>query len=210
MPAFFTAEELAVVAAAVDRLVPGAADAGVADYVDALLGAFSFDPPRLFAGGPTSGRHGGDAGFEQWIAPNRVQELAWRIRIEGTNDDPVRSFNGEHRGWQDDYRDALVVLGDDFASVDGNEQDRRLDGIPEVKALLYEHACQGMYGDPVYGGNRDFAGWDGIGYVGDIQPRGYTDEEVSGRERTTIEREPMAVRRPPAADSAQHSERGDG
>ena len=43
-----------------------------------------------------------------------------------------------------------------------------------------------MYGDPVYGGNRDFAGWDSIGWIGDIQPRGYTDEEVSGREKTEI------------------------
>jgi hypothetical protein len=45
-----------------------------------------------------------------------------------------------------------------------------------------------MYGDPVYGGNRDFAGWDAIGYVGDIQPRGYTDAEVTARAKTPIER----------------------
>jgi hypothetical protein len=184
----FDEHSLAVVAAALDRVVPGAADAGVADYVDRLLGAFTFDPPRLFAGGPTSGRHGGEAAFDRWIAPNRVQELAWRIRIEGTNGDPDRSFNGEHRGWQADYRDALAALGADFASVDGDEQDRRLDALPEFKALLYEHACQGMYGDPVYGGNRSFAGWDAIDYVGDVQPRGYTDDEVTGRERTAIER----------------------
>ncbi len=51
--------------------------------------------------------------------------------------------------------------------------------ILAFKRLLYEHACEGMYGDPVYGGNRDYAGWDAIGWIGDIQPRGYTDEEVS-------------------------------
>ena len=65
--AFFDERELVVIAAALDRVVPGAAAAGVADYVDTLLGAFSYDPPRLFAGGPTSGRHGGESAFEQWI-----------------------------------------------------------------------------------------------------------------------------------------------
>ena len=50
--------------------------------------------------------------------------------------------------------------------------------MPEFKTLMYHHACEGMYGDPVYGGNRDFAGWDSIGWIGDIQPRGYTDDEV--------------------------------
>ena len=44
-----------------------------------------------------------------------------------------------------------------------------------------------MYGDPVYGGNRDQAGWRAIDWVGDIQPRGYTDVEVSQREKTPIE-----------------------
>ena len=36
-----------------------------------------------------------------------------------------------------------------------------------------------MYGDPVYGGNRDLAGWQAIGFAGDVQPRGYTDDEVT-------------------------------
>ena len=32
--------------------------------------------------------------------------------------------------------------------------------------------------DPVYGGNRGTAGWRSIRYVGDVQPRGWTDDEV--------------------------------
>ncbi|MGI8663315.1 MAG: gluconate 2-dehydrogenase subunit 3 family protein [Acidimicrobiales bacterium] len=185
-PAFFDDDELAVVAAASDRLVPGASDARVAVYIDRLLGAFSFDPPRLFAGGPFSGRHGGEAGFERWIAPNRVQALAWRMRIEGTNGGPERAFNGEHSGWQAEYRAGLAALGADFVAVDAGEQDARLDADPPFKSLLYQHACEGMYGDPVYGGNNEGAGWASIGYVGDVQPRGYTPLEVSGRERGDI------------------------
>src|SRR5580698_9322867 len=46
-----------------DQGAPGADEAGVADYIDTLLGAFTFDPPRIWAGGPTSGRLGGGARF---------------------------------------------------------------------------------------------------------------------------------------------------
>jgi hypothetical protein len=36
-----------------------------------------------------------------------------------------------------------------------------------------------MYGPPEYGGNRDLVGWQSIGFEGDVQPRGWTDAEVS-------------------------------
>ena len=40
-------------------------------------------------------------------------------------------------------------------TLDRDEQDARLDAAREFQRLLYEHACEGTYGDPVYGGNRD-------------------------------------------------------
>lgn len=194
MPAFFTNPELAIVAAAVDRLLPpddvspGAAACGVADYIDTLLGAFTFDPPRIFAGGPFSGRWGGAASFDRWLPLGGYEALAWRTRIEGSQGMPDREFNGPVVGWQQRYRDGIAALGADFADLDGDEQDRRLADAPDnFKALVYVHACEGMYGDPVYGGNRDRAGWQSIAFVGDIQPRGYTDAEVAGREKTVIE-----------------------
>jgi len=161
-----------VLAAAADRLLPGAAAAGVDDYIDQLLGAFDYDPPRIWAGGPFSGRHGGDAGFDKWIPLGPMEAHAWRQRIDG---------------WKSQYRALLDALGDDFTAVDGDEQDRRLAAVPELRDLLYEHACEGTYGDPVYGGNRDLIGWQTIGWVGDVQPRGYTDVEVSQRDKTVID-----------------------
>ena len=67
MPLWFSDEEFAVLRAVCDRLIPedetpGAVSAGVPEYIDGLLGAFLVDPPRIWAGGPTSGRHGGEAG----------------------------------------------------------------------------------------------------------------------------------------------------
>jgi gluconate 2-dehydrogenase gamma chain len=57
----------------------------------------------------------------------------------------------------DGKRDALLTQA---------ESDEPADAPPGFFALLLEHTRQGMFGDPIYGGNRDFAGWDLIGYPG--------------------------------------------
>ena len=184
---FLTEHEYAVIAAAADVLIPpldahpGGRALGVADYVDNLLGAFTFDPPRIYAGGPFSGRAGGDASFDEFMALSALEELAWRTRIEGSRGIAEREFNGPVRGWQQIYRDGIEQLGADFTEVDVSEQDSRLRAQPPLRGLLYAHACEGAYGPPEYGGNPGCAGWRAIQFPGDSQPRGYTDEEVSGR-----------------------------
>ena len=186
-PHYLSAEEHEVVAVACERLIPaggahpGGRALGCADYIDALLGAFSVDPPRIWAGGPFSGRAGGEARFGDFLVLSRVEAIAWRTRIEGSQGIPEREFNGPVTGWQEQYRDGLAALGADFAAVGPAEQDARLDAVPAFKDLLYHHACEGAYADPEYGGNRDQAGWRAIRFPGDVQPRGYTDDEVTGR-----------------------------
>jgi Gluconate 2-dehydrogenase subunit 3 len=192
VPVWLTDAEYRTLEAACARLIPpgkdpegdgtsgiGATEAGVAGYVDQLLGAFSFDPPRIWAGGPTSGRRGGDAGFARFHPLTALDELAWRTRIEGSRGLPEREFNGPVVGLQQRYREGLAALGEDFCDQPPVEQDRRLREHEAFTELLYGHACEGMYGAPEYGGNRDGAGWRAIGFAGDVQPRGWTDAEVS-------------------------------
>jgi hypothetical protein len=173
---FLSEHEYEVVRELADRLLPphgefsGAGAAGAAEYVDRLLGAFTTDPPAIWAGGPYSGRAGGEARFGDFTPLSRLEELAWRTRIEGSRGDPEREWNGPVRGWQEIYREGIAALGDDLD----------LDANPELKQLLFEHACEASYGAPEYGGNRELAGWRMIGYEGDVQPRGYTDAEVTG------------------------------
>lgn len=186
MPVWLSEQEYATLRAACTQLMPsdqgapGATEAGVADYIDTLLGAFCFDPPRIWAGGPTSGRKGGEAAFGRFHRLSRLDELAWRMRIEGSLGLPEREFNGPVVGLQQRYREGLAALGGDYTAIDGAEQRRRLRADPEFLDLLWEHCCEGMYGAPEYGGNRDGVGWDAIGHQGDVQPRGYSDAEVSG------------------------------
>jgi hypothetical protein len=185
MPVWLTDDEFAILSAACDRMVPpsvhgpSASAAGAPEYIDGLLGAFSFDPPRIWAGGPTSGRFGGDAKFASFHRLSALDELAWRMRIEGSCGLPEREFNGPVVGLQERYRQGLAALGPDFASLEGAEQDARLRADEQFVDLLYGHVCEGMYGAPEYGGNRNLSAWKAIGFDGDVQPRGWTDEEVS-------------------------------
>ncbi len=136
---FLRADEYATVAAVCERLIPpldahpGGDALGCADYIDGLLGAFLVDPPRIWAGGPFSGRAGGEPGFGTFLTLSRVEELAWRTRIEGSRGIPEREFNGPVPGWQADYRAGAAALGPDFPAVSGPDQDARLDAVPEFK-----------------------------------------------------------------------------
>ncbi|MHB1855682.1 MAG: gluconate 2-dehydrogenase subunit 3 family protein [Acidimicrobiales bacterium] len=184
MPVFFSDHQYEVVRAVCARLIPtdsdpGATEAGVADYIDTLLGAFSFDPPRIWAGGPFSGRKGGVGSFSSFTPLTALDELAWRTRIEGSQGRPEREFNGPVVGLQERYRVGLAQLGEDFTALTGEEQDDRLRAASDFTELVYGHACEGMYGAPEYGGNRDLVGWRYIDFEGDVQPAGYTDAEVS-------------------------------
>jgi hypothetical protein len=98
-PRFFAdPNDYATLADLVDRIIPpdlppgtlpGAKAAGVADYIDFLLGAFLSATPFIFAGGPFSDRNpaGGQALTDDMAQPiplTPLQSLAWRIRILGT------------------------------------------------------------------------------------------------------------------------------
>jgi len=187
MPLWFSDEEFRILRAVCDCLIPedetpGAVSAGVPDYIDGLLGAFLVDPPRIWAGGPTSGRHGGEAAFARFHRLSRLDELAWRTRIEGSRGLPEREFNGPVVGLQERYRSGLAALGAEFCDLAPEDQDERLrrTGTHAFTVMVYEHCCEGMYGAPEYGGNRDGVGWRSIEFPGDVQPRGFSDAEVAG------------------------------
>jgi Gluconate 2-dehydrogenase subunit 3 len=185
VPLWLTDEEMRILEAVVDRLMPesgdfpGALEAGAAEYIDGLLGAFLVDPPRIWAGGPTSGRYGGTDGYARFHRLSPLDELSWRTRIEGSQGIPEREFNGPVVGLQQRYREGLAALGEDFCDCEPGQRDLRLRENAKFAALVFQHVCEGTYGPPEYGGNRDLAGWRAIGFAGDIQPRGWTDAEVS-------------------------------
>ena len=97
-----------------------------------------------------------------------------------------RALSGDLAGSRPAYTSGVAAtnayarsrFGDEFADLTPAQQDTILDEMernvatgfsPSSRAffdLVREHALQGMFGDPVHGGNADFIGWDLIGFYG--------------------------------------------
>lgn len=195
-PAFLSPAELATLRGLVDRFIPGrpedtdegAVFAGCAEAIDALLGAFTVDPPRIYAGAPFSDRAGSKVNhFEDFLALDPYERKAWRLRIEGSRGRAKLEFNGPVKGWQAVYREGLAALeaaaGGSFATLPGPARDlilRNSEGgaVGELIDVAFLHTLQFMYGAPEYGGNKDLLAWRYTGYAGDVQPRGWTRAEI--------------------------------
>ena len=73
---------------------------------------------------------------------------------------------------------ARTTTGSSFASLTSERQDELLNDVEQGRAtgfvpssrvffdLVLGHTLEGTFGDPHYGGNRDFIGWELIGYPG--------------------------------------------
>jgi gluconate 2-dehydrogenase gamma chain len=91
-----------------------------------------------------------------------------------------RSLKGPNAAMLPLYQAGLAALdkasgAGGFAAAGADKQDQvltqaeagKLAGAPAgFFALLLEHTREGMFGDPMYGGNADFAGWDLLAYPG--------------------------------------------
>jgi gluconate 2-dehydrogenase gamma chain len=97
-----------------------------------------------------------------------------------------RALGGALAAFRDAYRAGLAAVdayarsskGLAFAQLQASDQDALLAEMERNGAagfeggsapffnLLLGHTVQGTFGDPHYGGNRNFAGWDLLGYPG--------------------------------------------
>jgi hypothetical protein len=196
---FLGEQEIETLRGLVDRFVPGkpedsddgAVAAGCAEAIDALLGAFEVDPPRIYAGGPFSDRGGARRNrFEHFVELDQYEERAWRLRIQGSRGRPELEFNGPVTGFQAIYRNGLAALERaggpaGFAALPGIARDLVLGtaNVPDINGLVqvtFLHTLELMYAAPEYGANRDLVGWRYAHYDGDVQPRGFTPEEIAG------------------------------
>jgi gluconate 2-dehydrogenase gamma chain len=148
---FFTAAEAKVVMAACERIMPadesgpGATEANVIVYIDRqLAGPYGRDKYR-YTKGP-------------WV--ESVPEHGYQAK-----ENP-----------QQIYRAGLPTLGADFADVPAEQRDQRLEKIQSSLffRMLRQHTIEGMFCDPLHGGNAGLIGWQLIGYPGPLMS--YRDE----------------------------------
>jgi gluconate 2-dehydrogenase gamma chain len=192
---FFTPEEARMVDAIASRLIPGDAqdpgahEAEVVIYIDRKL-AWSqnngfaeptyFKPPfaKLYEGDTPPG-------------PNDAKT----VYIKKSEIDRY-GFQGSMPP-QETYRKALPMVdkasqnkfGQKFLDLSSDQQDQLLEDMENGKttgfseppdsvffSVIHDDAIEGMFADPVYGGNRDMVGWKLIGYPG--AQRAYTPVDL--------------------------------
>lgn len=178
---FFTEEEALIVAAAAARIFPtddagpGAKEAGVVIYIDRqLAGPWGRDRYR-YTQGPFDENAPREFGYQGKATPRET------------------------------YREGLKGLKG-FDRLPPDEQDKKLEQIEATHlfALLRQNTIEGMFSDPVHGGNVDMVGWQLVGFPGPrmsnyndltkhfgeaFRPKPITLEQAIGRKVRTTEDE---------------------
>jgi gluconate 2-dehydrogenase gamma chain len=180
---FFTEDEAMIVAAAASRIFPsddsgpGAKEAGVVIFIDRqLAGPYGHDRYR-YTQGPFDENAPREFGYQGKATPRET------------------------------YREGLKKLKG-FDTLSPDEQDKKLREIEDTHffAVLRQNTIEGMFSDPVHGGNVDMVGWQLVGFpgprmsnYGDIdkhfgeafRPRPITLEQAIGRKVRPSEDEEM-------------------
>jgi gluconate 2-dehydrogenase gamma chain len=148
---FFDSRQALLIAAAVsrifpsDELGPGAKEAGVVIYIDRHL----------------AGPYGSDRG--------RYTKPPFEAGI------PELGYQGKSTP-AEIYKEGLRTLAG-FTDLTTDQQDKRLQEIESSLffSLLRQHTIEGMFCDPIHGGNVDMLGWQLVGFPG---PRMSNYEDV--------------------------------
>jgi gluconate 2-dehydrogenase gamma chain len=161
---FLNLDEAAFVEALVDHMIPAdevspkGTDLGVNIYIDrALTGAWG-KGDRLYMQGPWK-LGAPSQGYQLPLTPAQL----YRAGIEATNAHCRKTYGKSFDRIEDAQRqEVLVGLSTGKIAFE--------DGLP-VRVFwttLYQTVVEGMYSDPIYGGNRNKAGWAIIGFPGVI------------------------------------------
>jgi len=177
---FFNQAEALIIAAAASRIFPsdetgpGAQEAGVAVYIDRqLAGPWGRDRYR-YTQEPFEENAPAEFGYQGRATPRQI------------------------------YREGLKDLKG-LDQLRPAEQDNKLRQIESTLffSLLRRNTIEGMFCDPVHGGNIDMVGWQLIGYPG---PRMSNYADVDQHFGEAFRPKPVSLRQTPAGKSFRPSE----
>lgn len=159
---YFTPEEGSALEAIVDRLIPpdshwpGGRDAGCAVFIDRQLDGPYGDSAGLYMRPPF---HEGTP--QQGMQSPQTPKQHYRAGLAALDKHCRAAFaDKSFRELATDQQDQ-VLQGLEKGSV-------KLDGVNGQKFFgeVLKNTQEGFFADPVYGGNRDMAGWRMIGFPG--------------------------------------------
>src|SRR5439155_8143826 len=141
-----------------DELTPKGTDIGISIYIDrALAGAWG-KGERLYMQGPWKVGVSSQ-GYQLPLTPAQL----YRAGITATNDYCRKAYGKVFDRLDETQREEVLVgLSTGKVSFDN--------GLP-VRVFwttVYQTVMEGMFSDPIYGGNRNKAGWRLIGFPGAI------------------------------------------
>jgi len=202
--AFFSMSEAATVDALVSRIMPGSADdpgaheARVVDYIDRQLGGanLGFDL-KTYTQGPFLVTSDQTTPVEQssardiYVSIPVDTNLVSRYGFQSTMTPQQMYRRGI--GFVDAY--AQSKFQKNFVDLSTDQQDQILTDMAGDKAegfngpsgkgfftQLRNDTIEGMFSDPMYGGNQNYAGWNLIGYPG-AQSYYSADELMKGTDK---------------------------
>jgi gluconate 2-dehydrogenase gamma chain len=164
-----TATEHAFIVTAVDTLIPAdelspsGSACGVAAFIDRqLAGAYGMGA-RLYRQGPFP-KAKPELGYQLSLNPREF----FRTGIESANVWTRKTYGKDFdRLSETDREAALKAMEDDKAPFPGFSSRMFFDALLQI-------TMEGFFSDPIYGGNRDMAGWKMVGYPG--LPATYRDD----------------------------------
>jgi gluconate 2-dehydrogenase gamma chain len=162
---FLNLEEAAFVETLVDHMVPAdelspkGTDIGINIYIDRALSSAWGKGDRLYMQGPWKVGLPSQ-GYQLPLTPAQL----YRAGIEATNAYCRKTYGGRSFDRLTEAQREDVLRGLSSAQI-------AFESGLAVRAfwtVVYQSVMEGMFSDPIYGGNRDKAGWKLIGFPGAI------------------------------------------
>jgi gluconate 2-dehydrogenase gamma chain len=183
---FLNLEEQAFVETLVDHMVPAdlfspkGTDLGINIYIDRALAGGWGKGERLYMQGPW--KEGVPSqGYQLPLTPAEL----YRAGIAAANELCVKTYGKSFDRINEGQRQEFL-LGMQSGKV-------KFENGPPVRvffATMYQTVMEGMFSDPIYGGNRDKAGWRMVGFPGVIALHSQNIEKFLDKKYTT---DPLSI-----------------
>lgn len=159
---YLTPDEAIFIEAVVDHMIPAdpftpkGTDLGIHTYIDRALASGWGKGERLYRQGPWK-RGSGNQGYQLSFTPAELYRTAIPLVSAACVKQCGKTFD---KATVEQRETFLLALQDGKVTLDG--------GVPgrTFFNMLYQNVMEGMFSDPIYGGNKDKAGWKLVGFGG--------------------------------------------